>query len=477
MFTLDEVKIVIRDGESSRVEFKSEREKNVDFAKEITAFANVSGGYLLIGVEDDGKISGVKDPVKLEERVYNICSDSTRPVVTPEAWKYEIEGKNILCFYVSAGFSKPYAVLQRGRERYYTRRGTRTQEASRDELLRLFQTSGQIHYEATPAVKGKSADLDSERINGFFKYNQINPIDISGWDRETVERFLKNKEILVESRGNLYPTVAGGLLFGRKPSHLLGYVGITITRFLTSKRDYNYSDFRLDLPLMNIFDAHGDIAGSGLIDSALEKIKSILFEKTSVSLDGAKRKVSYPYPEESLREAIVNAVAHRDYTISGMDIRVDIYPDRLAIESPGRLPNTVSIDSIRLGAKYYRNQILVQYLKEAGFMDLHSLGIPVKILKLCREYTGQEPDLEELENSFKVTLYPKTKSMIDAVEKQILDLLKSSDNPLKSSEISSNVGFAKRTIINRLNSLITKGLIEPTSSNRNDPNCKYRLRS
>ena len=229
MFTLDEVKIVIREEESSRVEFKSEREKNVDLAKEITAFANVSGGYLLIGVEDDGKISGVKDPVKLEERVYNICSDSTRPVVTPEAWKYEIEGKNILCFYVAAGFSKPYAVLQRGRERYYTRRGTRTQEASRDELLRLFQTSGQIHYEATPAVKGKCADLDSERINGFFKYNQINPIDISGWDRETVERFLKNKEILVESRGNLYPTVAGGLLFGRKPSHLLGYVGITIT--------------------------------------------------------------------------------------------------------------------------------------------------------------------------------------------------------------------------------------------------------
>ncbi|MBW1804413.1 MAG: putative DNA binding domain-containing protein [Deltaproteobacteria bacterium] len=277
---------LIDNGESSRVEFKSEREKNVDFAKEITAFANGAGGYILVGVEDDGTISGVNNLAKLEERIYNICSDSTRPVVTPEAWKYEIKGKDILCFYVSAGFSKPYAVLHRSRERYYTRRGTRTQEASRDELLRLFQTSGQMHYEATPVIRGRYGDLDSGRINGFFKYNQINPIDISAWDPETTERFLKNKEILIESRGNLCPTVVGGLLFGKKPSYLLGYVGMTITKFATSKRDYNYSDFRVNLPLMNLFDEHGDKLDSGLIDEALEKIKSILFEKSSVVSGG-----------------------------------------------------------------------------------------------------------------------------------------------------------------------------------------------
>ncbi|MBW1804414.1 MAG: hypothetical protein JRJ85_27235, partial [Deltaproteobacteria bacterium] len=130
---------------------------------------------------------------------------------------------------------------------------------------------------------------------------------------------------------------------------------------------------------------------------------------------------------------------------------MDIYPDRLEIESPGRLPNTVSIDSIRLGSKYYRNQTLVQYLKEAGFMDLHSLGIPIKILKLCTEYTGHEPDLEELENGFKVTLYPKREVTPDGVEKQILDLLKSSDTPLKSRELSDRIGLAKRTIIDRIN--------------------------
>ena len=152
---------------------------------------------------------------------------------------------------------------------------------------------------------------------------------------------------------------------------------------------------------MNTFSEHGESERDGLIDEALEGIKSIIFEKSRASLEGATRIIEYPYPEESIREAIVNAVAHRDYTISGLDIRVDIYPDRLEIESPGRLPNTVSLESIRLGAKYYRNQILVQYLKEAGFMDLHSLGIPIKILKLCTEYTGSEPGLEELENSFK----------------------------------------------------------------------------
>jgi predicted HTH transcriptional regulator len=186
--------------------------------------------------------------------------------------------------------------------------------------------------------------------------------------------------------------------------------------------------------------------------------------------------IDYPYPEESIREATVNAVAHRDYTITGIDIRIDIYPDRLEIESPGKLPNTISLESIRVGAKYYRNQILVQYLKEAGFMDLHSLGIPIKILKLCTEYTGSEPVLAELENSFKVTLFPKKEVTISKIEKQILNLLQDSDNPLRTKEISDILGLAKRTTINWINRLINKNLVEPTSESRNDPNCKYKIR-
>ncbi|MEA2083692.1 MAG: hypothetical protein U9O82_05510 [Thermodesulfobacteriota bacterium] len=87
--------------------------------------------------------------------------------------------------------------MQRGKERYYTRRGTRIQEAGRDELLRLFQTSGQIHYEVTPIIKGRYADLDFTRIVDFFRHNQINKIDISGWKDAEIKRFLKNKEVLV----------------------------------------------------------------------------------------------------------------------------------------------------------------------------------------------------------------------------------------------------------------------------------------
>ena len=169
-------------------------------------------------------------------------------------------------------------------------------------------------------------------------------------------------------------------------------------------------------------------------------------------------------------------MAHRDYTISGLDIRVDIYSDRMEIESPGRLPNTISIESIRVGAKYYRNQILVQYLKESGFMDLHSLGIPVKILKLCKEYSGREPMLEEFENSFKVTLYPKRKQALAEGEDQIVRLLQKNSKAMKSKEISDEIGVSKRTVINWINQLLQKNLIEPTSENRNDPNCKYRIK-
>jgi ATP-dependent DNA helicase RecG len=479
MISTDEIKKLIEQGETIRVEFKSEREKNIDFAKEITAFANGSGGYLLVGIEDDGTVSGITAPLKFEEKIFNVCSDSTRPVVTPELWKYKINQKDVFCFSISPGFSKPYAVLKGSKERYYTRRGTRTQEASRDELLRLFQTSGQIHYEITPLIKGKYADLDFQRIYGFFKHNPINPIDISGWESKQVENFLKNKEILVESGGNVYPTIVGALLFAQDPSFLLGYVGITVTKYARTERDYDYIDFRLVKSIIHTFSTGGDRENAGLIDEALEKIKSILLEKSNVSLKGAARVVNYPYPVESIREAIVNAVAHRDYTIIGIDIRADIYPDRFEIESPGKLPNTVSIESIKVGAKYYRNQTLVHYLKEAGFMDLHSLGIPNKILKLCTEYTGKQPDLQEFVSSFKVILYPKEqKTARDSskIEEQILKLLQTSETPLKTKEISDSLGLKTRTTVNWLNRLIRKKLIETTSAHRNSPQCRYRIK-
>ncbi|MBU0567108.1 hypothetical protein KJ693_05650 [bacterium] len=110
-------------------------------------------------------------------------------------------------------------------------------------------------------------------------------------------------------------------------------------------------------------------------------------------------------------------------------------------------------------------------------MDLHSLGIPIKILKLCTEYTGKEPKLDELENGFKVTLYPKREISLNKIEEQILNLLESSGKPMKSKEISQHVALGKRTALNWINRLIEKKMIEPTSSNRNDPDCRYRIRS
>ena len=104
------------------------------------------------------------------------------------------------------------------------------------------------------------------------------------------------------------------------------------------------------------------------------------------------------------------------------------------------------------------------------------LGIPIKILKLCTEYTGSEPGLEELENSFKVTLYPKREAATNQIEQQILNLLQTSDNPLKAKEISDILGLAKRTTIKWINRLIHKNMVEPTTESRNDPNCKYRIR-
>ena len=104
------------------------------------------------------------------------------------------------------------------------------------------------------------------------------------------------------------------------------------------------------------------------------------------------------------------------------------------------------------------------------------MGIPVKILKLCTEYTGREPDLTESENSFKIIFYPKRKTTVSKVEEEILKLLRTSAKPMKTREISVALGVSKRSIINWINRLIDSNMVKPTSENRNDPNCRYRLR-
>ena len=128
----------------------------------------------------------------------------------------------------------------------------------------------------------------------------------------------------------------------------------------------------------------------GIIDQA---VNFVLRARSKEKIEGTRRVTEYVYPPEVLREVVVNAVAHRDYTIGGTNIGIWLYPDRLEIDSPGNLPNTITIERMKSGVRYHRNQTIVDYLRDMEYIEGSGRGVSRKIIRGMIEHNGKEPAL------------------------------------------------------------------------------------
>lgn len=159
----------IRNGEDSTLEFKRSDIRNDEVAKELVAFLNLEGGIVLLGVEDDGTVSGTTRS-DLEEWISDLCRVKIEPPVIPVlSWTKDAEpGRHVLAVRVSLGPNKPYARVHNNRKTYYIRVGKTTREASRDELERMFQASGRLHYGLKPVPGDDFGALDLRRLKDYF---------------------------------------------------------------------------------------------------------------------------------------------------------------------------------------------------------------------------------------------------------------------------------------------------------------------
>lgn len=139
-----------------------------------------------------------------------------------------------------------------------------------------------------------------------------------------------------------------------------------------------------------------------IVEQALVVIKNNI--KTPSTIVGAVREEKETYPKVVLREALVNAVVHRDYSINGSKIRVLMFSDRIEFHSPGKLPNTVTIEKMKIGVSYSRNPFLVKYMENLRYIDQLGRGIPM-IIKNMTNLGAREPDLKEIGEEFVLTIY------------------------------------------------------------------------
>ena len=394
---------IIRNGESSGVEFKRDDVHPQSLAKEIASLANLEGGYILLGVEDDGAVTGLMR-LDIEEWVINICSDYIQPPIIPyfEVLLWDGDEKIGVITIPEDSPDKPYKARQGNRWVTFVRRGSTTREATREEEQRLYQTSGILRYEIKPVPGSSLKDLDMERLTNYFR-------NIRGQgcpeqeETEQWETLLLNTEIMVESRGKAISTVGGILLFGKNPNRYLPQAGISAVAYPGVEKDYGAIERdTIRGPIVARFVGE-EIVDTGIVERVIEFVRRNT-ASSAYLVEG--RRIDKPdYPEEVVRETIVNAIAHRDYTISGTDIELSIYSDRFEIISPGKLPNTVTIERMKAGCRVTRNELIKEVLRDYHYVEASGLGVPRKIIAGMLKHNGTGPDLIEDEYSFMVRLW------------------------------------------------------------------------
>lgn len=403
-----ELQELIRNGESSGVEFKLDTVQNYDLAKEIAAFANFQGGVVLLGVEDDGVVHGTARN-NLEEWVMQLCRDKVDPPIIPY---YEVfpdlePGRHVVAVRVLQGPDKPYARVHDNRRTYFVRVGTTSREASREELERMFQEAGHLRYGFKPAPGAAFEDLDLRRLKDYFGrvLEQEYPADdaVAGW-----QKLLANLELMVSAGDRPVPTVDGILLFGRSPKRFLPQSGIRAIAYPGNQPDYAArADQDLVGPMVPLYSNAGSppedvLVENGLVEQALDFV--VRNTQPEARIENGARIDRTTYPVKVLREVIVNALVHRDYTIAGTDILLIIFDNRLEVTSPGRLPNTATIESLKSGFRYARNQTLVNIMRDYRYVDFRGMGIRDKIIPGMRAHNGTEPVLVESGHGFTVRL-------------------------------------------------------------------------
>ena len=403
---------LIRSGESSGVEFKRDALRPERIGREIAALLNLEGGHILLGVEHSGSVTGLaRDRRQAEEWVMKVARTHVRPATIP-FWETVDWQEGVTVGVVSLPADapdKPYKAKCGSAWVTQVRAGTTTRDATDEEEVRLYQQSGRLQYDRKPVPGSSLADLDRRRLVNYFR--DLRQQDIPEIDDEGAWiRLLANTAIMMESRGHAMASAAGLLLFGTQPNRYLPQAGVTAAAYPGTEKDYDAKQrATVHGPSVSLafqrteadgarypkqprsFSESSESTEGGVIERTLDFVRRNTTVEAWID-DGGRRQERWEYPLEAVRETIVNAIAHRDYTITVSDIELSIYADRMEIVSPGGLPNTVTVEKMLTGYRATRNDLVKEVLRDYRYVEATGLGVPRKIVGGMRKHNGTDPE-------------------------------------------------------------------------------------
>jgi ATP-dependent DNA helicase RecG len=453
-----DIEELIERGETQDLEFKESLRLKDEIGETVSAFSNSDGGVVLVGISNSGGVPGVDIGKNTLEELANYIKRNTDPQIFPSVKILEIGGKNIVMVEVEESQEKPVFFKNHAHKRV----GKTNQMISSSELRKLAKESGEkVYWDERVCEDVSLEDIDEEKVRLFLrkaKYERRLEIDPDISVKEALERLnlIKEKKL----------TNAALLLFGKSPQRYFLQTEVRCARFKGTEAIKPFID-------MKVF--------GGDITEQVNKALNFVLEHTLLSAwlvpGKAEREERNEYPSDAIREAIVNAICHRDYESTG-NVQVRIFDDRIEVWNPGSLPEGWTVEKLKQKHESIpKNPLIADQFFLIKFIEKWGTGT-IEMVRRCVEWGLPEPEFEFTGTSLIVT-FRKTEltdeflRILGLNERQIkiVKYLKESEF-VTSSEYEKMFGITDRQARIDLSQLISQGLISKVGKARLT---KYRL--
>jgi predicted HTH transcriptional regulator len=438
--------------EGKTLEFKRDLSSPDGVLKTLVAFANTSGGTVLLGVDDGtNKVRGLRDVLAEEERLASLIADSITPKLVPSIEVVPWRKMQVLAVEVQPSANRPHHLNRLGPEEgVFVRLGSTNRRADAVLIEEMRRYSRVASFDEQPMPDLNSEAIDFRVASEFFK-----PI------RKLTLQALQNLKLATRYQGRVVPTIGGVLLFCEARLDYFPDAWIQVGRFAGKdrRRIIDSIEVRTYLP--------------GAAEEVIAFLRKHMMREAVIG--PVKRADVWTFPSIAVREAIMNAIVHADYAQRGAPIRVALFDDRLEIENPGLLPFGLTIEDIQRGVSKVRNRVIGRVFQALGLVEQWGSGIQ-RMTAACRDHGQDPPHFEEIGTHFRVTLSAARRHApaIDQRDKAILNALaRSAEKGLSTAQIAKRLGVSPRTARTRLASLVARALAAEIGSSPQDPQRRY----
>ena len=366
--------------EGKTLEFKRDLSSPRNLLKTLVAFANTAGGCLLVGVDDARHVLGIAQAMDEEERLINLIADAITPRLVPNVDLITHQGKTLLIVEVFPSGLRPHCLKAEGPELgVYVRLGSSSRRADRELIAELRRTAEGIVYDELPMPHLSVDDLDLPLARDLFAGR-----------RELTEQALLTLRLLVREQGRLVPTKGAVLLFGLQRQREFPDAWVQCGRFVGTDKTEIFDHLDIDSPL--------PLAVAQVIDF-LKK-----HAMRGADFSELHRKDVWSIPLLMLREAVVNALVHADYSQVGAPIRISFFDDRIEVESPGILLPGMTVDDMKQGVSRLRNRVIARVFRELNLIEQWGSGVR-RIFSQAQTLGLREPTIAEIGMRLRLTVY------------------------------------------------------------------------